>query len=148
VIIAGLMLVVGAEVAATISPTAASAPKPRRSETLPARKAPQPYRGEPRIPASATAPADPRAAAVRFVHDYVLWSDGQLGKLPATDATQRVIRLLERQPRGTRLLVGDAVDSVRIRSTGHDQYIVTSALGNFLIATRRSRWLVVSLPGD
>ena len=44
--------------------------------------------------------------------------------------------------------VANGVASVRLAPAPHGTYVVTSAIGNFLVGTRRSRWLVISLPGD
>jgi len=143
-----VVLVVAAEVAATVSPTAESDPRPHRPAVSSARGSPAPYDGEPRIRAGTTASAAARAAAVRFVRDYTLWSGGRVGTIPAEDATERVIRLLEQQRRYIRVSAVDAVNSIRIVAAAPDRYVITSAVGNFLVGTRGSRWLVVSLPGD
>ena len=47
---------------------------------------------------------------------------------------------------GTRVRT-NAVASVRAAAAGAEGDLVTSAIGNFLIGRRGSRWLVVSLPG-
>ena len=148
VTIAAVVLVVAAEVAATLSATAAKSPRAQHAAVVGARSSPPLYGGEPRILAGAVAPAAARAAAIKFVGDYALWSDGRLRTIPAEDATKRVIRLLEQQPRDMRLSAGDAAGSVRIAAAGPDRYVVTSAVGNFLVGKWGSRWLVVSLPGD
>jgi hypothetical protein len=82
-----------------------------------------------------------------FVRDYALWSSGRLSKIPARDAPRRVVWLLEPEPRSAGVATDAAVRSVRIGLADGQQYVVTSAVGNFLVGTRRSRWLVVSLPG-
>lgn len=148
VTIVAVVLVVAAEIAATLSATAVSRPRTHHAAMVGARSSPAPYGGEPRIPAGATAPAAARAAAIRFVRDYARWSDRRLLTIPAEDATPRVIPLLERQPTDARLSAGDAADSVRIAAVGPQRYMVTSAVGNFLVDKGGSRWLVVSLPGD
>jgi hypothetical protein len=148
VTIVAVVLVLAAEIGATLSPTAASRERPRRAARVGAWASAPPYDGEPRIPSGSNAPAAVQAAASRLVLDYVLWSGGRLRMIPAQDATKRVIRLLEQQPKGTRLATSHAVDSVRIAPAGSRRYVATSAIGNFLVGPRGSRWLVVSLPGD
>ena len=88
-----------------------------------------------------------RAAATRFVRDYTFWSASHLRMIPRDDATARVIRLLERQPRIGSLAGGEAVWSLRIAAAAQDRYLVTSAVGNFLVGRVGFRWLVISLPG-
>jgi hypothetical protein len=87
-------------------------------------------------------------AAVRFVREYALWSAGRLAAIPGRDATRRVIRLLEQERRHPSVAAAKAVASVRIAPARDGRYVVTSAVGNFLISGRGSRWRVVSLPGD
>jgi hypothetical protein len=140
-------LVVAAEVAATFSATAAHRANVHNTRSVRARVAPTPYGGEPHLSLDSHVPSGPRIAAVRFVRDYALWSSGRLATIPATDATLRVIRLLERERTSAGMATDVAARSVRIASAGGQRYVVTSAVGNFLVGTRRSRWLVVSLPG-
>jgi hypothetical protein len=87
-------------------------------------------------------------AAIRFVRDYARWSSGRLAAIPAEDATRRVIRLLEQAGKIGMGATTDAVASVPIAPAGEHGYVVTSAIGNFLLGRRGPRWLVVSLPGD
>jgi hypothetical protein len=141
-------LVARAEVAATLRTTTShgrgeTGDKPVRMRALPA-----PYGGEPRLSRNSPAPMAVRQAAVRFVRDYALWSAARLAAIPTGDASPRVIRLLQREapPAGTN--AGEASRSVRIARGGARSFVVTSAIGNFLIGKRRSRWRVVSLPGD
>jgi hypothetical protein len=145
---AAVTLVLAAEIAATLSATAAHAPKPRHAATVRAHASPLRYTGEPYLPPRSTAPGAARIAAVRFVRDYALWNSGRLGAIPAQDATRRVIRLLEQAGKIDRGASTDAVASVRVASAGEHGRVVTSAIGNFLIGRRGQRWLVVSLPGD
>jgi hypothetical protein len=56
---------------------------------------------------------------------------GRLRTIPADDAIERVIQVLEQQPRGTPVSTGDAMRSVRIAAAGPERYVVTSAVGNF-----------------
>ena len=147
VTVVGLTLVVAAEVAATVGP-APAARRPQRASAIGSQASPPPYRGEPRLPTGATVPPEVRAAALRFVHDYALWIERRPRTIPARDVTERVIRLLEQAPTGGRPSPAAAETSVRIAAAGPDRYVVTSAVGNFLVGTRESRWLVVSLPGD
>ena len=140
-------LVIAADVAATFSATAAHRANAHNTRSVQAHAAPTPYGGEPHLSLDSHIPSGPRIAAVRFVRDYALWNSGRLATIPAKDATLRVIRLLERERRTARAATDVATRSVRIASAGGQRYVVTSAVGNFLVATRRSRWLVVSLPG-
>ena len=140
-------LVVAAEVATTLSATAAHGPKVHGVRTVRAHVTSTTYEGEPHLSLDSHIPSGPRIAAVRFVRDYTLWNRGRLATIPATDATLRVIRLLERERASAGMATDLAARSVRIASAGGQRYVVTSAVGNFLVATRRSRWLVVSLPG-
>jgi hypothetical protein len=123
-------------------------PAVRRGATGPAHVSAPPAPGEPELASSSSAPSRSRLAAVRFVRDYALWSAGRRAAIPGRDATRRVIRLLEHEGRQAAVPAAEAVDSVRIAPAGSRRYIATSAIGNFLVGTRGSRWLVVSLPGD
>lgn len=140
-------LVVAAEVAATVSATAAHRANAHHIRSVQARVTPTPYGGEPHLSLDSHIPSGPRIAAVTFVRDYALWRSDRLATIPATDATLRVIRLLERERTSAGVATDVAMRSVRIASAEGQRYVVTSAVGNFRIATRRSRWLVVSLPG-
>ena len=140
-------LVVAAEVVATLSATAAHRANAHDTRSVRARVAPMPYGGEPHLSLDSHVPSGPRIAAVRFVRDYALWRSGRLATIPVKDATLRVIRLLERERRSAGMATDVAMRWVRIASAGGQRYVVTSAVGNFLVGTRRSRWLVVSLPG-
>jgi hypothetical protein len=120
----------------------------RRSATVPAHVSAPPPAGEPDLASRSSAPSRSRLAAIRFVRDYGLWSVGRLAAIPARDATRRVIRLLEHEGRHAAVPAAEAVASVRIAPARGDRYVVTSAVGNFLIAARASRWRVVTLPGD
>jgi hypothetical protein len=123
------------------------AARPRRS---PIASAPHPssYGGEPELAQGSSAPPQVRNAAVRFVRDYEQWSKGRLARLPAGDATARVIALLERRGRVAGVAPADVRASVRLAPDGRRSYIVTSRVGNFIVGKRRSRWLLTSLPGD
>jgi hypothetical protein len=59
-----------------------------------------------------------------------------------------VLGLLEHGRRLGGVVVANAVASVRIAHARRGIYVVTSVIGNFLLGRRRSRWLVISLPGD
>jgi hypothetical protein len=143
-----IVVVLAAEVAATLSATAAHDPGVTQRAPVRVSVAPAPYGGEPDLPRYARIPPGPRAAAVRFVRDYALWSDGRLAVIPVTDATRRLVWLLKHEGRHSGVLATDAEDSIRIAFAGAGRYLVTSAVGNFLVDQRGSRWLVVSLPGD
>lgn len=141
-------LVGGAAVTGTL--TASQLPPPRRAPphrrshvTLSA----TPYGGEPVLRPLAVVPAAPGRAAVRFVRDFAAWSAGRLAAIPPEDATARVIGLLTRAGRVPRRVPPRAAASVRIAASAHG-YVVTSAVGNFLVGRIGSRWLVVSVPGD
>jgi hypothetical protein len=56
--------------------------------------------------------------------------------------------MLERDGRRGAVQAANAVASVRIAPASAGTYVVTSAIGNFLIGRKRSQWLVLSLPGD
>lgn len=140
-------LVVSAEVLATLS---AATPRTRHVThpmTIVSHSA-LPYEGEPQLPQHSTAPVAPWKAAVRFVRDYSAWNRGRLGAIPAQDATQRVIRLLEQAGRLSARATADVTRSVRVAPAGAHRYVVTSTIGNFLVGQRGHLWLVISLPGD
>lgn len=120
---------------------------PRRSLIV---SSPHPsfYGGEPELARGSSAPRQVWDAAVRFVRDYEEWSKGRLARLPAGDATARVIALLERRGRAAGAAPFDVRASVRLAPDGRGTYIVTSRVGNFIVGKRRSRWLLTSLPGD
>jgi hypothetical protein len=67
--------------------------------------------------------------------------------MPGRDMTQRVLGLLAHGGRRGTVDVSHAVSSVRIAPAEDGTYVVTSAIGNFLVGSRRSKWLVISLPG-
>jgi hypothetical protein len=142
-----VVLIVVAEVAATLSATAVRRPKMTPHAPMRVALARVPYGGEPHLRPDLPVPREPRAAAIRFVRDYVLWSDHRLVAIPIEDATRRVIRLLEQQPRSKLLVTSGAMNSVRI-APGLRAYLVTSAIGNFLVGRRGTHYLIVSLPGD
>jgi hypothetical protein len=148
VTVAAIVLVVGAEIAATLSAAMAHHRGAARRVQLRVSVAAAPYGGEPHLPRHARTPLAPRAAAVRFVRDYALWSDRWLAVVPRKDATRRVLRLIRQRGRRSWVPVTDAKDSIRVASAGSNVYLVTSAVGNFLVGQRGSQWLVVSLPGD
>jgi hypothetical protein len=104
--------------------------------------------GEPQLPARFTAPGALATAAARFVRDYAAWEAGRLPTLPGRDAAARVIELLEHAGRHGLGAIADLRASVRLAFAGAGRYVVTSAVGNFLLGQRGSRWLVVSVPGD
>ena len=96
VTIVAVILVLSAEIGATLSATAARAPEPRHAATE-SRHAARirvhalpPYSGEPHILPGSTGPGAARMAAVRFVRDYALWSGRSHPAIPAKDATRRV----------------------------------------------------------
>jgi hypothetical protein len=68
--------------------------------------------------------------------------------MPGLDVTRRVLGLLEHGDRLGTVDVANAVASVRIARAPRGTYVVTSTIGNFLVGRERSRWLVISLPGD
>ncbi len=142
-----IVLVALAKVAATLSATAPHRPEVARRARVRASIAPERYDGEPELARNSAIPPRPRAAAVRFVRDYALWSTGRLASIPAGDATHRVLRLLEHEGRRIGPHAAEAARSVEV-STAGGSYLVTSAVGNFLIGMSRLRWLVISLPGD
>ena len=82
------------------------------------------------------------------MRDYALWSSRRVKAMPARDVTPRVLGLLEHDGKLGNVDVTNAIASVRIALTPHGTYVVTSAIGNFLVGRQRSRWLVISLPGD
>ena len=140
-------LVVAAEVAATLSPSPVHQPRRQRTTAIarPSSRAPQP--GEPELVSASTVPS-PRSAAVTFVRDYALWSSRRVPTIPGRDVTRSVLGLLEHGDRLGTVDVADAVASVRIARAPGGTYVVTSTIGNFLVGRQRSRWLVISLPGD
>jgi hypothetical protein len=147
-----IILVGVAEVGAVLSAGGAGVSRNRaRSEVRAAPPTTRPLSdryGEPHIGTGATAPVAPLRAAIRFVRDYALWSQGHLPRLPAGDATTRVIRQLEQRGRIPTGNVSQAVSSVHVEPGGSNGYVVTTIAGNFLVGRRGSRWVVVSLPGD
>jgi hypothetical protein len=68
--------------------------------------------------------------------------------IPGSGVTRRVLGLLEHGDRLGTVDVADAVASVRIARAPRRTYVVTSTIGNFLVGRQRSRWLVISVPGD
>jgi hypothetical protein len=82
------------------------------------------------------------------VHDDLAWQSGRLAAIPTHDATRRIVRTLERAGRHHVRNTPDPAKALRLASVGTHQYVVTSAMGNFLLARHGSRWLVISLPGD
>ena len=142
-----IVLVALAEVAATLSATAPHRPEVARRARVRAPIAPERYGGEPELPRNSAIPPRARAAAIRFVRDYALWSAGRLASIPAGEATHRVLRLLEQEGRHAGPDAASAARSVELSIAG-GSYLVTSTVGNFLIGMSRSRWLVISLPGD
>lgn len=110
--------------------------------------APHPYGGEPDLARHFSAPLSVRKAAIKFAHDYAEWTEGRLARLPARDATPRIIATLERRGRASGVGASVTAGSVRLASDGRRTYIVTSRAGNFIIGQRRARWVVESVPGD
>jgi hypothetical protein len=147
VTVAAVVLVVVAEVAATLSATAAGGLKVRHHRTGRPSVWSAPYGGEPHLSVD-SAVRGPKMAAVRFVRDYARWSRGRLDAIPSTDATSRVIRLLEQQGRRAGADVAHPSRMLRLAPASAHTYVVTSAVGNFLIGRREPGWVVVSLPGD
>ena len=106
------------------------------------------YSGEPELSQRLGVPRVVRAAAVRFVRDDERWRAGGLAAIPRTDATARVLRLLERAGRLERQLSDRHAAPIGIAAVGARRYVVTSPAGNFLVGQSGRRWVVVSLPGD
>jgi len=148
VTVAAAALVAAAEVLATLSATTVHPQNERRGTTVGVRVPAPPYGGEPQLGHGSAVPDGPWMAAVGFVRDYALWSSGRLATIPAEEAMPRVIRLLEHDGRHAEVVEGAAVGSVRIAPAGAGRYVVTSAVGNFLLGRHRSGWVVLSLPGD
>jgi hypothetical protein len=141
-------LIVAAGLAATMS---ASIKAQGKAHHPVARRAPIPrsrYTGEPQLPQASATPLGAELAARRFVRDYGSWNGRQLQTIPAADATSRVLAVIEQGVRQPAVASVDAVDSVRMARVGPGQYVVTSAIGNFLLGRQGSQWLVVSVPGD
>jgi hypothetical protein len=142
-------LVAAAEVAATLSATSVRRIRANNRDVVHTRVPPAPYGGEPHlVGAGSGIPSAVRAAALSFVRDYVSWSAGSLRTLPAGDASLRVIRLLRRQGPLVGIDADQASRPVHVARTGTGSFVVTSGAGNFLITRSRSRWVVVSMPGD
>jgi hypothetical protein len=148
VILLAAALVVAAESAAVLSASLVHRPNMRQRRISPVAVFAVPYGGELHLTTASRIESGARIAAVRFVGDYARWSDGKLADLPEEDATLRVIRLLDRHGRGTGVNLGAVTGLVRVAPVGTRTYVVTSAVGNFLISRRGERWLVVSVPGD
>jgi hypothetical protein len=151
--VAVIGLVGGATVASTLSAGSSPArrsPHPQRSSAaVPAlTRSPSPYTGEPELPRSSRVPRPARTAAVRFVRHYEAWTAGRLEAIPRGDATARVMRLLERAGRRAGQFSPSDLVSVRIAPADGRGYVVTSVIGNFLVGSSGSHWLVMSLPGD
>jgi hypothetical protein len=141
-------LIVAAESAAVLSASAVHRSNARHHRIPRERALGVAYGGEPHLRSASRTASGPWIAAVRFVRDYGRWSDGQLASMPTEDATPRVIRLFDRQGRSTEADFDADAGSVRIAPAGPGRYVVTSPVGNFLVARPGGRWLVVSLPGD
>jgi hypothetical protein len=144
---AAIVLMVAAEVAATLSASVAHHRRVTRRVALGVSVTAAPYGGEPHLSKDAHTPLGARGAAVTFVRDYALWSHGQLAVIPNAEATRRVVRLLKQNGQQSWIQTIPAKDSVRIVTAGANRYLVTSAVGNFLVGQRESHWLVISLPG-
>ncbi len=140
-------LVVAAEVRGTLRSAAPGDHPVWQRATVGAYASPQAHEGEPQLSRNSTAPPAPTSAARRFARDYSAWEGGTLATIPSGDATRRVIRLIVQAGRHGPGAAADPT-SVRMRPAGPSGYVVTSPIGNFLIARRGSRWLAVSLPGD
>lgn len=130
-------LVFSAEIGATLSPAAVHRPSRYGSvaKVQPLPRAPQP--GEPELPSASRVPWAARSAAVTFIGDYALWSTRRVTTMPAHDMTRRVLGLLEHGGTLGTVDVASAVASVRIARTPGGTYIVTSAIGNFLVGRLR-----------
>jgi hypothetical protein len=141
-------LIVAAELAATLSPAAVHPPSRQRPTAIvrPASGAPEP--GEPVLRSTSSVPRLARSAAATFVRDYALWSSRRVATMPMRETTRRVLGLLEHGGRVGTVDLADAVASVQIARAPRGNYVVTSAIGNFLVGRQGSRWLVISLPGD
>jgi hypothetical protein len=144
-LVAGALLV-AAEMFATIGAVTPGAPNASHVAVTTAPVVRAPYGGEPRRRSDATVRTQPRVSALRFVRDYIRWSAGRLKSIPAGDATRRVIRLLEQQGRNA-LATQPSASLVGVAVSGARRYLVTSAIGNFLVGRREGRWTVVSVPG-
>jgi hypothetical protein len=141
-------LVVAAEIAATLSPAPVHQVRRQHPTARLRARSPAPEAGEPELLSASIIPMPARSAAVTFVRDYALWSSRRATTMPARDVTRRVLGLLEHGGRLGTVDVANAVASVRIARTPRGTYVVMSAIGNFLVGRQRSRWLVISLPGD
>jgi hypothetical protein len=141
-------LVVAAEIAATLSPAPVHQVRRHHPTATLRVRSPAAEPGEPELRPGSSVPSLPRTAAVTFVRDYSLWSGGQVASLSGRDMTRRVGGLLEHARTLATVDVANAVSSVRIARAPRGTYVVTSAIGNFLVGRERSRWLVISLPGD
>jgi hypothetical protein len=141
-------LIIAAEVAATLSPAVGHPPSRQRPRPIvrPTSGGSEP--GEPVLRSTSSDPRLAQSAAVTFVRDYALWSSRRVATMPGRDMTRHVLGLLEHRGRLGAVSVANAVASVRIARASRSAYVVTSAIGNFLVGKQRSRWLVISLPGD
>jgi acyl-coenzyme A thioesterase PaaI-like protein len=86
-----------------------------------------------------SAPRLARSAAVTFMRDYARWSNRQVAITPVREKTRRVLGLLEHGGRAATVDVAAAVASVRIARAPRGTFVVTSAIGNFLVGGQRSR---------
>jgi hypothetical protein len=141
-------LVVAAEGFAMLSAGTPHTHHASHPRTVAMHKGPKPYGGEPQPSQNSITPQAPWIAAVRFVRDYAAWQAGRLARLPAHDATERVIRLLEHAGRHRLSATTDVTRSIRMAASGEHPYLATSAIGTFLIGRQGSRWMAVSVPGD
>jgi hypothetical protein len=141
-------LVIVGEALATLTTQSPRARAARRRAAGTGHVESQPNAGEPQLADSSSVQQGARTAALRFVRDCGAWESSRLATIPRQDATRRVILLVEREGRHGVGPPDDAMRSVRIAAAGEDRYVVTSAVGNFLVARRGPRWMVVSLPGD
>ena len=148
VTVAAGALVVAAEFAATLGPVGVHRPGRQRATATVRASSRAAEPGEPVLPSTSSVPALTRSAAVTFVRDYALWSSRRVATIPARDMTRRVLGLLEHGGTLSTVDAAKAVASVKIAPAPRDTYVVTSAIGNFLMGRQRSRWLVISLPGD
>jgi hypothetical protein len=146
--IIAIVLVIAAEVAAAMSSVGTRPPTPFHRNHPVAAATPPTASGEPQLPDGAGIPSAPRSAAVRFVRDYTLWSGRERHRIPTGDATSRVIALLTQEGRQNQVPAYEAVASIRMTPDQFGRYVVTSAIGNFLVGRWGPRWLVISLPGD
>ena len=112
-VVAGV-LIITAELSATLSPAAVHPPSRQRPKAIvrPTSGGPEP--GEPVLRSTSSVPRLARAGAATFVRDYALWSSRRVVTMPVLETTRRVLGLLEQGIRVGTVDVANAVASVRI----------------------------------